>query len=246
VRLPWYDPGNPESATPKKQATPKQIESLKKGREKQEFERAYRKWFEYSGRHLVSANEAIQWSINVLEQAEKWVILDTETTGLYNAEIVQIGIIDLSGKIILDSLVKPTIPIPIEVSMIHGITDDMVENSPSFSLIYPKIKEALENKFVCIYNAEFDISILKYCCLLHNLPLLGLKNKSTCLMEIYSQFYGEWSNYYDDYKWQPLGGNHGVIGDCQAALQLIKDMASSEIFDTSKKGFREKFFQDNS
>lgn len=241
-----YDPENYESATPKKAATSKQLEALKKGREKQEFNRAYREWFKDSGRHFEKANDAIEWAKGLLDAPDKWVILDTETTGFYNAEIVQIGVINLSGEIILDSLVKPTIPIPSEASAIHGITDEMVANSPDFPSIYPKIQDALEGKLVIIYNSEFDISILKNCCLIHSLPTIKLKKRSTCLMEIYAQFYGQWSNYYDDYTWQPLEGNHSAIGDCQAALRLIELMASSEFVDTSRESFRERFFQDNS
>ena len=52
---------------------------------------------------------------------EDWVIIDTETTGLRNAEIVQIGVLHGSGEVLLDSLVKPTIPIPDKTSLIHGI-----------------------------------------------------------------------------------------------------------------------------
>jgi DNA polymerase-3 subunit epsilon len=239
-----YDPDNPQSATPKKQATVKQLEALKKGREKQELKSAYREWYRKTGKHLERKSEVIEWAKNVLDEFDKWVILDTETTGLYDAEIVQIGIINLLGEVILDSYVKPTIPIPSEASAIHGINDEMVANSPDFPSIYPLIKEPLEGKSVIIYNSEFDISILKNCCLIHSLPTLKLKKRSTCLMEMYAQFYGQWSNYYDDYVWQPLEGNHSAIGDCQAALRLIELMASSEIVDTSLEAFKKRLSLD--
>jgi DNA polymerase III subunit epsilon len=50
-------------------------------------------------------------------------------------------------------------------------------------------------------------------------------------MEWYAQYYGEWSSYYEDYKWQPLNGGHNAIVDCLACLDLIKEMAADEIFD---------------
>jgi DNA polymerase-3 subunit epsilon len=233
-----YDPDNPQSATPKKQATVKQLEALKKGREKQDFNRAYREWYRETGKHLDRKSEVIEWAKNVLVESDKWVILDTETTGFYDAEIVQIGIINLLGEVILDSYVKPTIPIPSEASAIHGITDEMVANSPSFLSVYPLIRETLEGKSVIIYNSEFDIATLEYCCELSSLSTLELKKSSVCLMKMYAQFYGDWSNYYKRYKWQPLNGDHSAIGDCQAALKLLKMMASSEIVDTSKDAFK--------
>ena len=40
----------------------------------------------------------------VLKDPNNYVILDTETTGLYPCEIVQIAILDLSGKTLLNTL----------------------------------------------------------------------------------------------------------------------------------------------
>jgi DNA polymerase III subunit epsilon len=225
-----YDPSNLESAISKKKASVTQLKALAKGREKQRLKREYREWYGFIGRFLKDKNRGIEWAKKQLE-TEEWVILDTETTGLYNAEIVQIGIINHKGKIVLDSLVKPTIDIPEEAIAIHGITNEVVANAPSFPEIYSHIVEALASKKVLIYNANFDISILNYCCELHNLPLLELSKRSECVMEWYAQYCGEWSKYYGDYKWQPLCGEHNAIGDCLATLALIRKMASSKVTD---------------
>jgi DNA polymerase-3 subunit epsilon len=89
----------------------------------------------------------------------------------------------------------------------------MVATAPSFPEIYPRIAETLKNKRVIIYNARFDIKILAYCCRLHNLPVLQLSKRSDCLMEWAAQWGGDWSYYYEDYKYFPLpGGGHRSIG----------------------------------
>lgn len=60
--------------------------------------------------------------LDAAQQARDWVgqdllIVDTETTGLENdAQIVEIAVVDLAGRVLLDSLVKPTIYIPREAS----------------------------------------------------------------------------------------------------------------------------------
>ena len=102
----------------------------------------------YTGRHLEAENDAIEWAREILANKDNWLILDTETTGLEDAEIVQIGICNLEREVILDSLVKPTIPIPTEASNIHHLTDELVKNAPTFPEIYPRIVETLQDKKV--------------------------------------------------------------------------------------------------
>ena len=225
-----YDPNKSESALAKKKPTDAQLAALAKGREKQIQSRQYNWWYKNFGRFLEDRNDAVEWARRVLT-TDDWVILDTETTGLSEAEIVQIGIINHQGKTILNSLLKPTIAIPNDAIAIHGINNEAVTDSPSFPEIYPQIVEALIGKKVLIYNADFDILILKYCCQLHKLPLLELRKRSECVMLWYAQFCGEWSDYYGDYKWQPLNGGHNAIDDCQATLALIQNIATSEVSD---------------
>lgn len=59
------------------------------------------------------------------------VFVDTETTGLNkDDEIIENYIVDAYGAILLDSLVKPTKPIPPEATMINGITNKDVMRAP--------------------------------------------------------------------------------------------------------------------
>ena len=122
-------------------------------RDKARKEQQYKIWVRKNSEYWEDRNYAIEWAKDILANKDKFLILDTETTGLDDAEIVQIGIIDIDGNILLDSLVKPSISIPSEVSEIHKITDDMVVNSPTFPELYFRIKEILSNKQVIIYNA---------------------------------------------------------------------------------------------
>ena len=164
----------------------------------------------------------VKWARKQLTR-DNWAILDTETTGLYNAEIVEIAIIDNTGKPLLNTLIKPTIGIPVKASSIHGITDDMVCAAKTFPEIYPQIVEISRSNQILIYNANFDMGILDYCCKLHNLP--KLKFNFTCLMLIAAEWYGDWSYYHKSYRYPRLpNGNHKALGDCLAGLELIKRM----------------------
>ena len=52
-------------------------------------------------------------------------------------------------------------PIPAEVSKIHGITDAMVKDSPSFGQVAPRLLDLLENAVVVAHNADFDLGFLR-------------------------------------------------------------------------------------
>lgn len=207
------------------------VKSLKEMMAKDDY---YCEWHARTGRHIQAKNRAIQWAKEVLENKKDWVILDTETTGLYHAEIVQIGICDLDGNPILDSLVRPTVAISSAAFKVHGIHDDIVRTAPNFPQTYPKIVAALRNKKVIIYNANYDNKVIDHCQNLHELESLGLNQRSKCLMRWYAQFCGEWSDQYDSYKWQPLNGNHTAIGDCLAALKILKIIAQTKTTDTKQ------------
>ncbi len=109
-----YDPNNPESCTPKRKPTEKQLAALAQAREAAEYKAAYREWRQEFGSLIRAKNEAIQTAKEIASKSNHWLILDTETTGLSNPEVIQIAIINLDGDILLDSLIKPTIPIESE------------------------------------------------------------------------------------------------------------------------------------
>jgi DNA polymerase-3 subunit epsilon len=169
---------------------------------------------------------ATQWARSLLERND-WVVLDTETTGLsYNDEIVQIAILASDGSVLLDSLVRPIIPINPEATNIHGITNEKVADAPPFSEIYEKIKSILSGKSIVIYNAAFDIRLLQQTMRKYQLPRLKFEEELIeCAMLYYAAWRGEiWAN--GSYKWQKLqGGDHSAVGDCRATLELIKRMA---------------------
>ena len=60
-------------------------------------------------KRIKDKNGVIDFAQDVLNNKNNYVILDTETTGLGdNDVIVQLGILDLNGNVLLDTLIKPT------------------------------------------------------------------------------------------------------------------------------------------
>jgi DNA polymerase III epsilon subunit-like protein len=85
--------------------------------------------------------------------------LDTETTGLSPARgdaIVEIAIVDSSGRALIDTLVNPGRRIPWQATQVHGINDDMVRGKPRIDQLMPRVLEVIRAQEVVIYNARFD------------------------------------------------------------------------------------------
>jgi len=97
----------------------------------------------------------------------KILYLDLETTGLDTSRdrVVEIGMMledETSGQVeTLEALVNPGIPIPEEVSAIHGIRDEDVKDQPTIAQSLPKIQGWIEScDILAGYNVSFDLKVL--------------------------------------------------------------------------------------
>ena len=92
--------------------------------------------------------------------------IDLETTGLNIASdrIVEISIVKVhpnGNKDIVTRRVNPTIPISIESTSIHGISDDDVKNEPTFKQMAKELANFIEGCDMAGYNSnKFDIPML--------------------------------------------------------------------------------------
>ena len=142
------------------------------------------------------------------------LILDTETTGLGEKdEIVEISIIDMRGNVFIDTLIKPTILIPPSASAIHKITNMDISNAPYITEIIAELTHLFQNNTVTIYNAEFDLRMLRQSLHAHGQRLPhNLRDNVCCAMELYSIFNGEYDKSKMGYKWIGLNSAAARLG----------------------------------
>ncbi|MBI4859441.1 MAG: 3'-5' exonuclease [Candidatus Riflebacteria bacterium] len=94
------------------------------------------------------------------------VFLDLETTGLKpeaGDEILEFGAVKTVGDqqtAEMDTLIKPTRPIPPEAAKVHGITDLFVMGSPSFEMAADEILTFIGDAVIVAHNAPFDAGFL--------------------------------------------------------------------------------------
>ncbi len=191
-------------------------------------------------KRIKQKNEVIDIAKNIWAKRNKYVILDTETTGLGDKDvIVQIGIIDLDGNVLLDSLVKPTKKkrISSDATAIHGIKMEMLESQRTFKDLHKEFFNIIKSKTVLIYNAEYDARLITQTADQDGVKLINID--ALCLMKAYAIFVGDWSDYHQDYTYQKLpAGDHSAIGDCKATLKILREMAETETEKLPKKWYQ--------
>ncbi|MEI6184274.1 MAG: 3'-5' exonuclease [Bacteroidota bacterium] len=101
-----------------------------------------------------------------IELSKPLAFFDLETTGINLAtdRIVEIAIVKImpdGTKTVKRKLINPEMPIPAGASAVHGITDEMVKDAPTFRQVANEIKQFLDNADLGGFNSNrFDVPIL--------------------------------------------------------------------------------------
>lgn len=154
------------------------------------------------------------------------LFLDTETTGLdERAEIVEICVIDREAQVVFQSLVRPVRPIPAESTRIHGITPEMVKSAPTWMLVWPKLEPVLRGRTVGIYNADFDLKMLRQSHQAIGLPWRSPGMQAFCIMNLYSDAVGSLKRFSLEEAGQRAGialpNTHRAYDDTLLARELF-------------------------
>ena len=102
----------------------------------------------------------------MLKLTKPLAIIDLETTGinLGTDRIVEIAIVKIlpdGTRSVKRKLLNPEMPIPQASSDIHGITDEMVKDAPTFRQVANELKQTLDGCDIAGYNSNrFDIPLL--------------------------------------------------------------------------------------
>ena len=95
----------------------------------------------------------------------KVLFFDLELTGFYDHdEILSVTIVDATGKLIMDTLVKPKKKKKWKnTEKIHGITPDMVVDAPTMDELGPQIRAIFDDaENIIAYGVSTDYSQIKY------------------------------------------------------------------------------------
>lgn len=102
----------------------------------------------------------------MLQLTKPLAVIDLETTGvsLGSDRIIEIAIVKImpdGKKLVKRKLINPEMPIPAASTEIHGITDAMIADAPTFRQVANELKQFIEHCDLAGYNSNrFDIPML--------------------------------------------------------------------------------------
>lgn len=181
-----------------------------------------------ANRHIYR-NEAIDWAKSVFSEPSKYVILDTETTGIGDDDVVvHVGVMDLEGNMLVNTFVKPTKKtISKEAQAVNKIKVENLEAAPCFKDVLPLLESAWEGKEVLIYSAIFHANALRQTCKSDGLKIPEkLRESLTCVQNYFSDYL---MKHYDYRMYLTMPGRKNTgEGDCRAALKVLKEISGGE------------------
>lgn len=177
----------------------------------------------------------IRWAADLVADP-RTVYLDTETTGLgSDAEVVDLALIGADGRVVLETLVRPSRPIPSDATAIHGISDADVAASPYWPEVFDLLGSLLDGRPVVVYNAAFDRRIIAQCCDRHRLVLPT--GDWHCAMRAYADYYRAEESGARGSGWRKLtvaaarfgaaAGTHRAAADAVACRAVVVGIAST-------------------
>lgn len=159
-------------------------------------------------------------------------VIDVETTGtLDNIDrVVELGVVKLhpdGHEVTWRSLFDPGFPIPAEAIAVHGISDDLVKQSPRFETLGEGIWQSFNGCDVAGYNVGFDTKMLN-----KEFARMGLSSpfEGAKVIDAMRIFHKEeprdLAAAYKHYKGQPLLHHHSALADAMAAKEIILAQAA--------------------
>lgn len=180
----------------------------------------------------------IALSVELPAETTGSIVIDAETTGLCAGEdeILQLSIISESGKKLFDSYFRPLHRSWSAAQAVNNISPDMVANAPSIAEKAAEIQRILNSADTIIgYNTSFDADFITAAGL-----IIPKRAEIVDIMPIFAEIYGEWSDYFGEYKWQKLTTcaeyyhfdwsgmkAHDSLADCFATVHCYKHIICS-------------------
>jgi DNA polymerase-3 subunit epsilon len=174
-----------------------------------------------------------------------YAIVDIETTGGHASAngITEIAICIHDGKKVIkrfETLVNPQRDIPIYISALTGITNEMVQNAPPFEDVAADIYHLIHGKIFVAHNVNFDFSFVRY-----HLSAAGydLQTNKLCTVRLGRKILPGLPSYSLGRLCKHLGidnqSRHRAMGDAEATAELFTLLLNSDTDNHIKQSLKQ-------
>ena len=164
----------------------------------------------------------------MLQLKKPLAFIDIEATGSNVAtdRIVEIAIVKTlpdGNRSVKRKIINPQMPIPKSITEIHGITDEMVKDAPTFKQVAHEIRQSLDGCDLACYNAyRLDIPMLIEEFLRAEVEFDMKNRKVIDVQKIFHQMEQRTlSAAYKFYCQKSLEGAHGAEVDAAATAEIL-------------------------
>ncbi len=123
---------------------------------------------------------------------EDYVLLDVEAAGTMSAQhrdhIISISVIDLEGRMLLNTLVYSPLRISWGAQKVHHIRDEMLRGAPAWKDVFRVLKGILGNRKILAYGASSDSAFLRQTNAWYDIP--PVSNEFVCLEHLHTRLRG--------------------------------------------------------
>ena len=163
-----------------------------------------------------------------------FAVVDIEATGgsPKRGRIIEIAIVIHNGKRVIEefsSLINPEIQIDPFITALTGISNEMVEDAPTFYDLAGKIQHLTENRIIVAHNSRFDYGFLR-----QEFKRMGkrFQRKNLCTVKMSKQLLPGHSSYSlgklcNDLN-IPIKNRHRALGDASATAILLEQLLFSD------------------
>ena len=182
----------------------------------------------------------------------RYAIVDIETTGSHakGHGITEIAVIITDGQQELErweSLIDPGLRIPLHITELTGITDEMVEAAPTFAAVADELEALLDDCVFVAHNVGFDYAFIR-----GHFETMGRvwKRPKLCTVRLARKLLPGHASYSLGRICEDLGiandARHRAMGDCAATTVLFHHMMNTErardvVENMLKRGERESW-----
>ncbi len=164
----------------------------------------------------------------------RYAIVDIETTGSHakGHGITEIAVVISDGSRELErweTLIDPGLPIPMHITKLTGITDEMLEAAPTFEAVADELEEWLNDCIFVAHNVGFDYAFIR-----GHFETMGRvwKSKKLCTVRLARKLLPGHGSYSLGRICGDLGikndARHRAMGDCAATVELFHQMMAKE------------------